>query len=138
MMHIAFTILLRYALVIALVASSVAPWASDMTHGSASSMPSPVASVVTDSSEETASDFCHDPLEAASDDNSSSMNHRNCCVDDQECQHDDCDCACPALTLVVPNRLPTSRHVPADVATTSINSRAPRNTIDTPLRPPQA
>ena len=62
----------------------------------------------------------------------------SCCDAEETCSHEECSCACPILTLVVPTRLAPSQHLPARIATSNLSAGLPRNTIDTPLRPPQA
>lgn len=134
-MKAGFALLLRCTLVVALMAGSVSAWTPGMAYSADSEAASTASPDASGSSDSTDCDAMHgmdsDPVAANPD-------HERCCDEEQDCQHDSCDCACPALTLIVPTRLAGSRPMPGHAAMPELAARAPRNTIDTPLRPPQA
>lgn len=128
-----FSLTLHCLLAAALLAGSVSAWTAGGAHG-----PAYAASGQMETDPEGNADKCHQPGQVADSEFDSRGDEPDCCKEQAECQHEGCDCACPALTLVVPPRLATTQHLPTLLGSSSLPARSPRNTIDNPLRPPQA
>ncbi|MEE4304739.1 MAG: hypothetical protein V2J19_11375 [Wenzhouxiangella sp.] len=129
------SVTLRCMLAVALLAASVPAWTSGSAQG-LSAGHSAAAPFDADPGQDEGK--CHQPDQAADGTSDSRSDEHDCCDEQSGCQHESCDCACPALTLVVPPRLATAQHMPTPLGASSLPARSPRNAIDTPLRPPQA
>jgi hypothetical protein len=136
-----FCLTLRCMLTVALLTGGVSAWASGATHGAGAALGTASGhhpSMQAESDATPESGKCHLLQEGAEVTSEGDSDERRCCAEQGDCQHESCDCSCPALTLVVPTRLPTAQHLPTPIGLSALPVRSPRNTIDTLLRPPQA
>lgn len=125
---------LRCLLSVALLAGSLTAWTADPAHG----VDAGTSQMTQVAPQDDEPGDCHDSVASADDPDDIDHDRESCCEHPEGCDHDNCDCACPALSLVVPTRLPASAQIATPVALANLSPDAPRNTTDTPLRPPQS
>lgn len=121
--------LLNGLLAVALLTGGLPAWAGNAPGEH------PMAAAESDAGEQRGAD-CHSdstPVDAASHES-----EHECCDSAEVCEHDDCRCLCPALSLVLPVRATaTAWSAPASPTWSSI-SPSPTKIITTLLRPPRA
>lgn len=127
-------ILLRCFLALALVAGGIPAWSM----GGAPASADMAAEAIPDAMADSGSD-CHEGGGESAPISSSETTHGDCCGEqDDNCTHDKCDCACPALTLVVPIRSAPTTLVGVQGPSNALTAPATQKVITTLLRPPRA
>jgi hypothetical protein len=121
-------------LAVALVTGSVSTLAGGFVHGAA---PEGARAEAADGPAGATPGDCHAAQEAVAPSSADSTPH-DCCDDAEDCQHDNCNCVCPALSLVVPSRLSPNQHLATVVGQSRSFPPSPLHRSETPLRPPQA
>lgn len=127
-------ILLRCLLAFAMVTGSIpALSVGDMLTSS------DIASEETGSAPDVKNSECHSADSETSPESTSSTSDEDCCSEKGDgCTHENCNCVCPALTIVVPTRSAPAALTNVRVSYSALTVPAPQKVITTPLRPPRA
>lgn len=127
-------ILLRCVLVIALVTGG-----ASIGSASAVAMTMDSSSQAQSHTPDDSDADCHPSDGETAKDSPSTTPGDNCCSDQEDaCTHENCNCVCPALTIVVPMRSAPSTLSIAQGPSSVLSTVTPQRIITTLLRPPRA